>query len=65
MTGAADTMDYDEHGHGGLGADRCRPPDSVTVIGRASAGRVQVLKWVSPFKDGDDGDGIPSFGTKP
>ncbi len=24
---------------------------------------LRVLKWVSPYRDGDDGDGVPSFGS--
>ncbi len=37
--------------------------DGVNVVINKPPARLNVLKWVSPFKDGSDGDGNPSFGT--
>ncbi len=39
--------------------------DGVTVVVERPPAEFQVLKWVSPFKEGDDGDGTPGFGTQP
>jgi hypothetical protein len=37
--------------------------DAVTVRVERPPAMLRVLKWVSPFRDGNDGDGNPSFGT--
>ena len=63
VTGVADTMDYDNT----VTADSAQTlpaQDGVTVISERPPAQLQVLKWVSPFKDGDDGDGTPGFGTQ-
>jgi hypothetical protein len=35
----------------------------VTVTVERPPAKLRVLKWVSSFREGDDGDGEPSFGT--
>jgi hypothetical protein len=37
--------------------------DGVTVTVERPPARLRILKWVSSFREGDDGDGEPSFGT--
>jgi hypothetical protein len=37
--------------------------DGVTVTVERPPAKLRVLKWVSSFREGDDGDGEPSFGT--
>jgi TadE-like protein len=37
--------------------------DRVTIAVDKPPARLRVLKWLSPFQDGDDGDGHPGFGT--
>lgn len=64
VTGVSDTMDYANT----VTADSAQTlpaQDGVTVIVERPPAEFQVLKWVSSFKDGDDGDGSPSFGTQP
>jgi uncharacterized repeat protein (TIGR01451 family) len=39
--------------------------DAVSVIVERPPARLRILKWVSSFRQGDDGDGEPSFGTDP
>ena len=64
VTGVSDVMDYDNT----VTADSAQTvptTDGVTVVVERPPAEFQVLKWVSPFKDGNDGDGTPSFGTQP
>lgn len=64
VTGVSDVMDYDNT----VTADSAQTlatTDGVTVVVERPPAELQVLKWVSPFKDGDDGDGTPGFGTQP
>lgn len=64
VTGASDAMDYDNT----VTADSAQTgptTDGVTVVVERPPAELQVLKWVSPFQDGDDGDGTPGFGTQP
>ena len=35
----------------------------VTVTVEKPPARLRVMKWVSPFELGDDGDGLPTFGS--
>ncbi len=35
----------------------------VTVVVEKPPARLRVMKWVSPFELGDDGDGVPTFGS--
>ncbi len=35
----------------------------MTVTVERPPAKFQVLKFVSPFKEGNDGDGVASFGT--
>ena len=64
VTGVSDVMDYDNT----VTADSAQTvptTDGVTVVVERPPAEFQVLKWVSPFKDGNDGDGTPSFGIQP
>ena len=64
VTGVSDSMDYDNTVTADL-AQTLATTDGVTVVVERPPAQLQVLKWVSPFKDGDDGDGTPGFGTQP
>lgn len=62
VTGAGDTSDYENR----LTADSSETIPTVDVaritIERPPA-NLQVVKFVSPYRLGDDGDGVPNFGT--
>ena len=78
--GSSNPCTYTRHGAHRHGRQRCDglrqhrhrrfaqtlpTTDGVTVVVERPPAQLQVLKWVSPFKDGDDGDGTPGFGTQP
>jgi hypothetical protein len=37
--------------------------DDVTVVVQRPPGELRVLKWLSPYRLGSDGNGVPTFGT--
>jgi uncharacterized repeat protein (TIGR01451 family) len=66
VPGAAITMDYANTAT--IDSAQTLPAtDTITVAVDKPPAELRVLKWVSPFKDGDDGDGnksgTPTFGT--
>ncbi len=46
-------------------AETLPTPDNATVSIELPPADLRVLKWVSPYMEGDDGDGVPNFGSVP
>ena len=63
VPGAPLTMDY-TNAVTGDSAQTLPAHDAVTVKSQKPPAELQVLKWVSTFKEGSDGDGNPGFGTQ-
>jgi hypothetical protein len=62
VPGSATSMNYDNSAT--VDSAQTEPARSdVRVSVEKPPARLSVLKWVSPFKEGDDGDGVPGFGT--
>lgn len=62
VTGSAPTMDFDNTVT--MDSNQTLPSsDGATVVVERPPAKFQVLKWVSPFREGGDGDGVPGFGT--
>ena len=62
VAGSAISMNYDNSAI--VDSAQTEPARSdIRVSVEKPPARLSVLKWVSPFKEGDDGDGIPGFGT--
>jgi uncharacterized repeat protein (TIGR01451 family) len=62
VTGSGNTNDYANTATADS-AQTAASTDGVTVIIERPPARLRVLKWVSPFEEGGDGDGVPGFGT--
>jgi hypothetical protein len=62
VSGSDDSYEYDNTAI--VDSLQTRPAsDSVTIIVERPPARLRILKWVSSFREGSDGDGEPSFGT--
>ena len=62
VAGGGPSMDYDNTAT--IDSAQTTPStDGATVVVERPPAKFQVLKWISPFRDGGDGDGNPGFGT--
>jgi len=62
VPGSGTSMDYDNTATV-VSAQTQPATSSVRVTVEKPPARLRVLKWVSPFENGGDGDGVPGFGT--
>jgi hypothetical protein len=64
VTGSRETIDYENTATIDATQTTAAMDGALVIIERPPP-RFQVLKWVSPFREGGDGDGEPGFGTDP